>query len=258
MASLPLDRLFRIDGKLAVVTGGNSGIGRMMAVTLAEAGADVVLIARDVARLEQTARDIGQFGRKAVVLAANLGESEGVAEAVAATLDKAGSPDILVNAAAINERPSMQVLDEGVWNRTLRVNLDAPFLLARAFAPEMARRRWGRIINMASLQSIRSFNNGGAYGVSKAAIAQLTRALAEAWSSQGVNCNAIAPGFVETPMTRAVFSDPARAAAMAARTMIGRNGLLEDVRGLTAFLASPASDYITGQVLFLDGGFSAS
>lgn len=257
MSSLPLDRLFRIDGRLAVVTGGNSGLGRMMAITLAEAGADVVVVARDPGRLTEVAAEIRAHGRRAWAFGADLSRRDEVERVTGEIRDSAGAPDILVCAAAINERPPMQSLTPDIWDRTLRVNLDAPYLLAHAFAPEMARRGWGRLVNMASLQSVRSFNNSGVYGVSKAGIAQLTRVLAEAWSRHGVTSNAIAPGFFETPMTQAVFSDPARAAAVAARTMIGRNGALGDVRGMITFLASPASDYVTGQVLFLDGGFSA-
>jgi gluconate 5-dehydrogenase len=252
-----LAALFRLDGRTALVTGGNSGLGRAMALTLAEAGADVVVVGRDPGRLEEVGHGIAALGRRAWPMACDLSDRADLTRLARDSVAAAGDPDILVCAAGINERPSMRELDEGCWDRTMRVNLDAPFLLARAFAPAMARRGWGRIINLASLQSVRSFNNSGAYGVSKAGVAQLTRTLAEAWSSSGVNCNAISPGFFPTPLTRAVFSDPARAQAVAARTMIGRNGELDDIRGATIFLASRASDYITGQVLFVDGGFSA-
>lgn len=249
--------LFRLDGRVACVTGGNSGIGRTMALALAEAGADVALVGREPERLEAAGVEVRSHGRRSQCVPGNLADRADLARVVEAVSKGLGAPDILVCAAGINERPSMTVLDADVWDRTMRINLDAPFLLARAFAPSMAERGWGRIINLASLQSVRSFNNSGAYGVSKAGIAHLTRTLAEAWSPRGVNCNAIAPGFFPTPITRAVFSDPERAKSMAARTMIGRNGALEDLRGATVFLASRASDYITGQVLFVDGGFSA-
>ncbi|MEI7967631.1 MAG: SDR family oxidoreductase [Betaproteobacteria bacterium] len=252
-----LAELFRLDGRVAMVTGGNSGIGRTMALALAEAGADIVVVGRDRERLAAVSRDVRALGRRACEIQADLSDRGENARVAREAVDGLGSPDILVCAAGINERPSMTVLDEGVWDRTMRLNLDSPFLLARLLAPEMARRGWGRIINLASLQSVRSFNNSGAYGVSKAGVAQLTRTLAEAWSPRGVNCNAIAPGFFPTPLTRAVFDDPERARGLAARTMIGRNGELEDIRGITVFLASHASDYITGQVLFVDGGFSA-
>lgn len=256
--SRPLWDLFRLDGKVACVTGATSGIGRTMALTLAELGADVVAVARDPDRIEQTVQDLRSLGARAAGVSVDLGDREAVAKALGRVTESFGAPGVLVNAAGINERPPMAALTDEVWDRTLRINLDAPFLLSRALAPAMAERGWGRIINLASLQSVRAINNSGAYGVSKGGIAQLTRALAEAWSRHGVTCNAIAPGFFPTPMTRAVFDDPARAAAMAARTMVGRNGALEDLRGVTAFLASAASDYVTGQLIFVDGGFSVA
>jgi gluconate 5-dehydrogenase len=152
----------------------------------------------------------------------------------------------------------MPELSPAEWDTTLAVNLTAPFLLGQAFAPTMARRGWGRIVNLASQQAIRAFGNSGAYGVSKAGVAALTRSQAEAWSRHGVCCNAIAPGFVRTPMTTAVFDDPQRASAMARRTMAGRNGTLADLAGVAVFLASAASAYVTGQTIFVDGGFSST
>lgn len=256
MLTRALQELFDLEGKVAFVTGGNSGIGRTMALTLAGAGADVVVCARDAARLERVVSEIGALGRRAAPVACDLAQREEVREAARQAGAAFGPPDILVNAAGINARPPMQALTEEVWDTTLRVNLDAPFLLAQALVPAMAQRGWGRVLNVASLQAVRAFGNSGAYGVSKAGIAQLTRSLAEAWSRHGITCNAIAPGFFPTPLTRTVFEDPARAAAMAARTMIGRNGALEDLRGATLFLCSRASDYVTGQTLFVDGGFS--
>ena len=143
------------------------------------------------------------------------------------------------------------------WDATLGLNLEAPFFLAQKLAPAMTARRWGRIINIASMQSVRAFGNSGPYGASKGGVMQLTRAQAEAWSRFGVNANAIAPGFIATPLTARVASDPVRWREMAERTMIGRNGELDDLRGAAVFLASRASDYVTGQTIFVDGGFSA-
>lgn len=255
--SLPLPALFSLEGRVALVTGGNSGLGKAIAIALAEAGANVVLLARDRVRLGETAGAIEALGRSAAWFDCDLADRGILGDAAVRAAKLFGAPDILVNAAGINRRPPLSQLTPDDWDATLHLNLDTPHFLAQALAPAMIERGWGRIINLASLQSIRSFNNSGAYGVSKAALAQLTRVQAEAWSGKGVNCNAIAPGFFRTPLTRAVFDDPQRAAALAARTMIGRNGELDDVRGLAVFLASRASDYITGQVIFLDGGFSA-
>jgi gluconate 5-dehydrogenase len=163
-----------------------------------------------------------------------------------------------VNAAGVNLRPPLEALADEDWDRTMAVNLGAPFLLGQAYGPAMAARGFGRIINLASQQSIRAFGNSGAYGVSKAGIAALTRSQAEAWSSRGVCCNAIAPGFVRTTMTLPVFDDPERVRAMAARTMVGRNGELDDFAGAAVFLAGRSSGYLTGQTIFVDGGFSSA
>ncbi|MCU0870504.1 MAG: glucose 1-dehydrogenase [Burkholderiales bacterium] len=252
-----LSALFSLAGRVAVVTGGNSGLGRTVAQTLAAAGADVVVVGRDRARCEATVRAIEADGHAAAWVDCDLSHRAGLDDHVVRFAKPFGMPDILVNAAGINPRPPIEALDAQTWDRTLEVNLTVPFLLAQAVAPTMAQRGWGRILNFASLQSVRAFGRSGAYGVSKAGVAQLTRVLAEGWSPRGVNVNAIAPGFFPTPMTQPVFDDPARAQALAARTMIGRNGAPDDVRGAAVFLASRASDYVTGQVLFVDGGFSA-
>jgi gluconate 5-dehydrogenase len=252
-----LAELFSLRGRVALVTGGNSGLGRTVAETLAEAGADVVIAARDRVRCEETVRGIEAAGHAAAWVACDFAERAALGEHLIRCAKPFGAPDILVNAAGINPRPPIPELDAATWDRTLEINLTVPFLLAQAVAPAMADKGWGRIVNFASLQSVRAFNRSGAYGVSKAGIAQLTRVLAEGWSARGVNCNAIAPGFFPTPMTRPVFDDPARAQALAGRTMVGRNGQPDDVRGAALLLCSRASDYITGQVLFVDGGFSA-
>ena len=139
----------------------------------------------------------------------------------------------------------------------MAVNLDAPFVLGRRFGPGMAERGFGRIINVASQQAFRAFGNSGAYGVSKAGVVALTRSQAEAWSPHGVTSNALVPGFVLTPLTAEASADPGRVAALAGRTMLGRNGLPEDFRAAAVFLAGPAAGYVTGQAIFVDGGFSA-
>ncbi|MEP7205970.1 MAG: SDR family oxidoreductase [Casimicrobiaceae bacterium] len=254
---IPLAELFSLHGRVALVTGASSGIGRAMAGVLAEAGAAVALVARRAAELETVQAAIAGAGGTSVVLTCDLLDRAALAALaprVAATL---GAPDILVNAAGINLRQPVAAVGAEDWDRTLEINLSVPFRLAQHLSAAMVARQWGRIINVASLQSVRAFADSAPYGASKGGVAQLTRALAEAWSRHGVNCNAIAPGFFSTELTAPVFRDPARAQAMAARTMIGRNGELHDLRGATVFLASPASDYVTGQVLFVDGGFSA-
>ena len=168
-----------------------------------------------------------------------------------------GPPDILVNASGINPRQAFDAPDDAHWDDTLAINLTAPFMLTRALAPAMRERGWGRIVNITSLQCARAFADSAPYGASKAGLMQLTRATAEHWSRFGITCNAIAPGFFATPLTEPVLADPVRAQAMARNTMIGRNGALDDLHGAAVFLASDASAYVTGQTLFVDGGFSA-
>ena len=168
-----------------------------------------------------------------------------------------GDPDIIVHAAGINTRePADDITPEG-WDTTLDLNLRAPFFLSQYLVPAMQAKGWGRIINFASLQSYRAFSGGLSYGASKGGVAQMTRAMAQAWSAQGINANAIGPGFFRTELTAAVFADPERSALNAQQTCIGRNGELEDIDGTVLFLASRASDYVTGQVLMVDGGFTA-
>jgi gluconate 5-dehydrogenase len=248
-----IEELFSLAGREALVTGGNSGIGLGIAEALGRAGARVVIAARTADTLAAAVDRLSAAGIDADYRVADLSDRAGVAALVAA-VDRA--PDILVTAAGVNPRRHMDELTEADWNLTMAVNLDAPFLLGQAFGPAMAARGWGRIINIASQQTIRAFGNSGGYGVSKAGVSALTRSQAEAWSSRGVCCNAIAPGFVNTPLTTAVFADPDRVAALAARTMIGRNGTVEDMCGVAVFLASPACVYLTGQTIFVDGGFS--
>lgn len=250
--------LFSLTGRVALVTGGNSGIGRAMAEALGRAGAKLVLVARRERELAETVRALEATGCQAAYVSADLGDRAALHRAVDAATLPFGEPDILVNAAAVNLRPPLDALSVEDWDRTMAVNIDAPFLLGQRFGPPMAARGWGRVINIASQQSIRAFGNSGAYGVSKAGIVALTRSQAEAWSRHGVCCNAIVPGLVRTPLTEAVYADPARVTAAAARTMIGRNSEPEDFRGVAVFLASHASDFVTGQTIFVDGGFSST
>jgi NAD(P)-dependent dehydrogenase (short-subunit alcohol dehydrogenase family) len=253
-----LSELFSLDGRVAVVTGGSSGIGRSIARGLAGAGASVVLVARGTPALEETAQSLRAVGGQAAWVGADLGDRAALQRAAEGAAAAFGEPDILVNCAGINLRPPMGKLTAAEWDQTMAVNLTAPFLLGQRFGPVMAQRGWGRIINVASQQAARAFGNSGGYGASKGGLVSLTRSQSEAWAAQGVCCNAISPGFVITPLTREAASDPGRSAALAARTMIGRNGEPEDFEGVAVFLASRASGYVTGQLIFVDGGFSAT
>jgi gluconate 5-dehydrogenase len=246
--------LFDLSGRVALVTGGNSGIGNAIARALADAGARVVLVARREAELAAAQKEIGA---NAAYIPCDLADRQAVFACAARAPDFFGTPDILVSAAGVNIRKPMLDITEQDWDSSLRLNLEAPFFLAQKLAPAMIAKRWGRIINIASLQSVRAFGNSGPYGASKGGVMQLTRAQAEAWSRHGVTANAIGPGFISTPLTAPVAKDPARWQAMADKTFIGRNGELDDMRGAAIFLASRASDFVTGQTLFVDGGFSA-
>ncbi len=241
--------LFDLSGRVAVVTGASSGIGRTLALAFAGAGAAVVLVARRASMLDAVRDEIGNAGGRAASLPCDLADRASLKECAARAGESFGAPDILVSAAGTNRRKSMLDVTEDDWDATMRLNLDAPFFLAQRLAPAMIARGFGRIINIASLQSVRAFADCAPYGV--------TRAQAEAWSRHGVNANAIAPGFFATELTAPIVNDEPRWTQMAQRTFVGRNGELPDLWGTALFLASRASDYVTGQTIFVDGGFSA-
>ncbi|WP_369019964.1 SDR family oxidoreductase [Streptomyces californicus] len=251
-----VSELFSLDGRVAVVTGGSSGIGRAIAGALARAGARVVVAARRETELKDTVEELTADGCRAAWVSADLGTGEGVRGAAEGAVAVFGEPDILVNCAGINLRPPMSDLGEDVWDTTMAVNLRAPFLLGQRFGPGMAERGYGRIIHVSSQQAHRAFVSSGAYGVSKGGLESLARSQAEAWSPYGVTVNTLVPGFVLTPLNARLQSDPEKVAALAARTMVGRNGLAEDFAGAAVFLAGRSSAYVTGQSVFVDGGFS--
>jgi len=244
---------FSVAGRIACVTGASSGLGATIAQALAGGGAKVVGVARRAGEIAAWAATGGEV----TPVSGDLADLDAIPDIARRIAEPYGAPDILVNAAGINTRePADEVTRDG-WQTTIDLNLSSPFFLAQALVPAMKAKGWGRILNIASLQTERAFPGGIAYGASKAGIGQLTRAMAEAWSSDGINANALAPGFFPTALTAAVFDDPERAAHNARQTCIGRNGQPGDIVGPALFLCSPASAYVTGQVLFVDGGYTA-
>lgn len=257
-----LEQLFGLSGRTALVTGGSSGIGRAIAEALAGAGAHVIVAARTLGELERAAAEIGASeavlaaGGRASWVRADLATRAGTHALAQAVLDREGGVDIVVNSAGINIRPPLGELTESEWDATMAVNLEAPFVLGQRLAPGMVERGYGRLIHISSQQAQRPFASSGAYGVSKAGVEALARSQAEAWSGHGVTANALVPGFVQTPLNTRLSSDPAVVAALAARTLVGRNGKPADFAGAAVFLASPSAAYVTGQAIAVDGGFS--
>ncbi len=256
-----IDQLFNINGHVALVTGGSSGIGRAIAFCLAEAGAAVIHVAlpSEETALKEAVRDVENIQGRAAYLTCDVSDMDALEKMAQKAPSFFGSPDILVNAAGINMRQPWDEISSDSWDRQLDINLKAPFFLARHLVPAMQKNGWGKIINIASLQSERAFSNSVPYGASKGGVMQLTRAMAEAWSKNqsGITCNAIGPGFFKTGLTSVLYDQKEVIDALARQTIIGRNGELDDLKGVSIFLASPASDYITGQTIYLDGGWTA-
>jgi NAD(P)-dependent dehydrogenase (short-subunit alcohol dehydrogenase family) len=257
MSASVLAPMFDLTGRRALVTGGSSGIGEAMARALGGAGARVLLVSRREAELAAAAQRLVADGIDATWQAADLADTDALQAAAAVAEQRLGGIDILVNAAGVNLRQPFGEVTPQAWQQQIALHLGAPFFFAQALAPGMAQRGWGRILNIASLQSFRAFPNSAPYGAGKGGVVQLTRAIAQAWSSRGITCNAIGPGFFPTALTAAVFDDPEAVARNAAQTCVGRNGRLDDLHGATVFLCSDASAYVTGQTLMVDGGFSA-
>ena len=248
---------FDLTGRRALVTGGSSGIGEAMARALGAAGARVLLVSRREAELDAAAERLRAQVIDATWLAADLADTVALRAVAAAAEEQLGGIDILVNAAGVNLRQPFSEVTPEAWQTQIALHLSAPFFLAQALAPGMAARGWGRILNIASLQSYRAFPNSAPYGAGKGGVVQLTRAIAQEWGPKGITCNAIGPGFFPTPLTAPVFADAALAQRHAQATCLGRNGELDDLHGATVFLCSDASRYVTGQTLMVDGGYTA-
>ena len=244
---------FDLSGRTALVTGGSSGIGQAIAVGLAQAGADVVLLA-DSPEMMESVRLVEASGRTAEALVLDLSHTQEIKRAVADLLGRR-EVDVLVNAAGIIRRqPAAEFSDEN-WQDVLDVNLTAAFLLCRLLGPPMLERGHGKIINIASMLSFQGGSLVTSYAASKHGLVGLTRALANEWTARGVQVNAVAPGYIATRTTDPLRADPARSAEILARIPAGRWGVPQDVAGAAVFLASRAADYVSGHVLAVDGGW---
>lgn len=248
------NNLFDLTGKVACVTGASSGLGKHAAKVLSERGAKVVGLARRKDKLDEWQNETDGM---TAAISCDLSDRAMIADIAKASASHFGAPDIVIHAIGINTRETADDVTSEGWDTSIETNLSVPFFLSQQFVPAMKKKKWGRIVNFASLQTFRAFPGGIAYGAAKAGVGQMTRAMAECWSKDGINVNAIGPGFFKTELTAAVFDDPERSARNASQTCIGRNGEMSDLDGPLVFLCSDASAYVTGQIIMVDGGFTA-
>ncbi len=252
-----LDR-FRLDGRVALITGGSRGLGRAMAEALASAGAAVTLSARDLELATTVAREVGDAaGGRTLGVSAEITSDAEVRAMVARTLDAFGRLDILVNNAGINIRGPIEQLSESDYDLVLDTNLKGPWLCCRAAAEPMRRQGWGRVINVSSMLGEISLPGRSPYAASKGGLTLLTKTLALEWAAHGINVNALCPGPFGTEMNLPLLNDPEVRAAMQSKVPLGRWGNPDEIGPAAVFLASEASSYMTGATLFIDGGYTA-
>ncbi|MCC8027600.1 MAG: SDR family oxidoreductase [Clostridium sp.] len=244
---------FRLDGQIAVVTGASRGMGQAIAVALAEAGADIAAVSRHPnAELEET---VNKLGRRYLHIAADLTQREQTKNVIPKAAAELGRVDILINNAGIIRRSAAIDYSEKDWDDTIEIDLNSAFILSQAAAKYMMERKYGKIISVASVLGFQGGMNVIAYSTAKHGIVGLTKALSNDWAKYGINVNAIAPSYIETDLTSALQKDKTRYESIRNRTPVGRWGKPEDLEGAALFLASPASDFVNGITLPVDGGW---
>jgi NAD(P)-dependent dehydrogenase (short-subunit alcohol dehydrogenase family) len=258
MPHTPVLETFRLDGKVALVTGGARGLGLTMATALAEAGADVGITGRTLGPGEEAAAKIASAtGRRAKAFAADVTVAADVERLVASVEADLGPIDILVNNAGVNIRGTVDQLSEADWDAVIDTNLKGPFLCSRAVGPGMVKRGWGRVINLGSILGLVALGGRGPYASSKAGVINLTRVMALEWAGTGVTANAICPGPFATEMNLPLLNDPVKYQEFVKKIPMGRWGELDELAGAVVFLASKSASFVTGASLFVDGGWTA-
>jgi NAD(P)-dependent dehydrogenase (short-subunit alcohol dehydrogenase family) len=250
--------IFSLEGKTAAVIGGTSGIGRALSLGLADAGADVIASARRQEQVDETAAEIERRGRQTLRLCSDVCDRSSLEELLAASLRRFGKVDILINCAGIIKRMPTLTMPEEEWEDVVDTNLTGTMRACQVFGRHMLERGYGRLINIASLNSFVALNEVAAYAASKAGVVSLTRSLAVEWSKKGVTVNAIAPGVFRTALNADMLDNTPRGRELLTRTPMGRFGRTEELVGAAVYLCSDAASFVTGQTLVVDGGFLAS